>query len=215
MEKSNVPNVNILVIDDHKMICEGIISFLSKNGFNNIVFSATSSNECLNQLQEKFGKEFNFIDSDVPFIAIIDVRLGNENGLELASILGKMGIRCIMYSMFKSPSYILKSMEVGAFGYVLKDQNEKDLVDAISSVAKNEKYMSYDLMYSANNLLRIIVTFTKKERAVFDLAIEDNSVAEISQKLAMSKRTVENHLSSIYSKTNCTSREEIRKKFGA
>ncbi len=189
------------------MICEGIKSLLQKRGGWNVVFCAASSGETLELLDKS-----NLPDGRI-LCALVDISLGSENGLELAKELSLRGIRCIIYSMFKSPSYVLKAMDIGAYGYVLKEQSEQELMQALDSASKGQKFMSYELMDSANTLLRIMSCFTKKERDVFELVIEDKSVDEIAELLNMKKRTVENHLSFIYTKTNCSSREELRKKF--
>lgn len=189
------------------MICEGITSLLQKRGGWNVMFCAASSVETLDLLDKS-----NLPDGQI-LCALVDISLGNENGLDLAKELSRQGIRCIMYSMFKSPSYVLKAMDIGAYGFVLKEQSEQDLMQALESAASGHKFMSYELMDSANTLLRVISCFTKKERDVFELVIEDKSVDDIAGLLNMKKRTVENHLSVIYTKTNCSSREELRKKY--
>lgn len=197
----------VFIVDDHPMICQGVSTFLSQQPDFDVLFTANSISETLEKIS-------GVLHHDSVILAVIDIRIGADDGFQLLKELTALGIRCIMYSMFKTPSYILKSVEGGAFGYVLKNTRDVDLLVALRKAAAGEKYLTFDLMEDACSYMNTLASFTKKERVIFESVLENKSSHQIAQEQHISLRTVENYLSIIYDKTGLSTKDEIRKVYG-
>lgn len=192
--------IKIALVDDHKLVRNGIKSLLEEE--EDIVVVAEGSNG-LEAIEVVKGIE--------PDILIIDVRMPEMNGIEA---VGKMQLlntssKAIVLSMHDSEDYIIQSIKAGASGYLLKDTDKKEFVKAIRTVYAGGKYFSGDisniivtnyLQNSSKNPIKKVSILksdsfglTKKERQILSLILSGKTNNEISEILNNSKRTVETH----------------------
>ena len=114
--------INLFLVDDHKMIREGLKSFLVDTPGFNIVGEAEDGQDCLDQLEEI-----------TPDIVLTDLNMPVMDGLELTKQIGKQypGIKVIALTMMGESQHIKQMLAEGALGYLLKNCGEEELVSAI------------------------------------------------------------------------------------
>ena len=123
--------MELFIVDDHKMLLNGLKNYLEENSHWNVTGIFTSSSECLNHLATITDAE------KFPQVIIVDVQLGKESGFELVEKItqGWPQIKCIIYSMYDTPGYVLQAKECGALGYISKVASEDELLLALQTVS--------------------------------------------------------------------------------
>lgn len=216
--------INILLVDDHLLVRNGLRSLLeSEPGFT-VVGEGTNGQEGVDLTLEL-----------KPDILIIDVRMPVMNGIDAVAELTKIGTatRSIILSMHDSEEYILKAISAGASGYLLKDTNKDEFVKAITSVFNGGKYFSGDTTdaivkslinggtpapagsvapRTLTNTSLEVSKLTKKETEILEFILNGLTNLEIAEKLGKSKRTIETHRFNLMKKLDVKNLVELSKK---
>lgn len=193
--------ITILLADDHELVRNGIKALLQSDSSLQVIAEAANGREALEK-----------IATVNPDLAIIDVRMPELNGIDTVAhiVQSASTTKPIVLSMHDSEEYVLKSIEAGSFGYLLKDTSKDEFLRAIHMVAKGEKYFSADIsQILANKYLEnlgtsdapldssptanVSITLTKREKQIMDMALEGFSNKEIASNLNKSVRTIEAH----------------------
>jgi DNA-binding NarL/FixJ family response regulator len=184
--------IRVAVIDDHAVVRDGTAALLQREADIDVAGLAASLETASQLLTE---------DLDV---VVLDIRLGDENGFALlreAARRGRPGV--VIQSAFDYPQYIEAAMRLGAAGYVLKTDPFKTLVDAIRTVAAGG--MAYSVRPGRTSRRAL----SARERDVVALVVEGFSNDEIGNRLDISPKTVESHLTRIFALTDVASRTEL------
>lgn len=206
----------LILIDDHKMILHGLTSYITKVSSWEVVFSATSKDELLENLQ---NHKNDFVsetpDEPIQTVALLDIKVGKDNGYELGKIIKDEipSAHCIMYSMYCTYGNIMYAFQNGAEGFISKDADEFELILALDAVGSGKTYLQQDLMKKVIENTNKISLLTIREKQVFDLVCEGKTKKEIAQKLKVSIRTCENYFSFLYSKLDLSGFEELISKY--
>lgn len=211
---------NILLVDDHSLVRDGIKSLLADVSGMEVIGEASNGEEAIQVTQDL-----------KPDLVICDIRMPIKNGIEAVSEMSKMfaNTKYIMLSMHDSEEYILQSVQAGAHGYLLKDAGKEEFLKAIQTVKEGGKYYSGDVSsILVNNLLsgggatfsntlsnvksepkqatEIDTTanysLTKRELQILEKAVAGFSNREIAEALGISKRTTEVHRFNLMKKLN-------------
>lgn len=209
----------IVLTDDHSIVRDGIRSLLETESDLEVVGEGSNGLEAI-----------ELVHSKKPDILIIDIRMPELNGIDAVSQLelDTLPTKCIILSMHDSEEYILKSVQAGAKGYLLKDTGKAEFLRAIHTVRDGGTYYSGDIsQVLVNNLLNPVKTdvtpekkttsktpfdLTKKELQVLTLVLEGFTNQQISEKLNNSKRTVETHRFNLMRKMEVKNLLELSKK---
>ena len=199
---------SVIILDDHLMMQEGLSSYLESYGCTIIARLAS-----LSELAALLKSSMPIPDGT---IAIIDKQLGAESGCDAISMINAAGrgIKCIMYSAFYSVPSVMQALERGAFGYITKDTDGKELLSALETVSHGKQYVQKELQEKMNSVSVLLSLLSKKEQQVVICLLNGLDNAQIGAQLNISKRTVENHLSTIYDKLGITSKRELMQAFG-
>jgi len=125
--------IRIILVDDHYVVRNGIRALFDDEEEIEVIGEASNGIEAIAKVKEL-----------MPDIAILDISMPQMNGLDAAEIINKQfsQTKTLIMSMHDNKDYILRSMEVGADGYLLKDSSKEEIVKAIKVVASGEKYYS-------------------------------------------------------------------------
>lgn len=180
----------ILLADDHKIVLEGLRSLLAAD-FE--VAGAAGDGRELLALAE-------LLDPDV---IVADISMPLLNGMEAARQLREAGSRAkiVFLTMHPEPSYLVRAIEAGANGYVLKHAASEELVQAIREALVGRVFVSPALRTPAveerldesRTRMRRTLELTGRQREVLQLLAEGKSAKEIGAILGISPRTVETH----------------------
>jgi DNA-binding NarL/FixJ family response regulator len=206
--------IRVLLADDHTIVRNGIMSLLESFPDVEIVGEAQDGAEALVKVKELS-----------PDVLMIDIAMPIMNGIEAAQEVSKhyKQTRSLMLSMHDNEDYILKSVEAGAYGYLLKDTTRDEMLKALRTVAKGEKYFSPSVssIIIASYMQKVKETekvklkkvkLSKKEKAIMKYVIEGNSSREIAEKLNVSIRTVDNHRANMMKRLGVKNALELVKK---
>ena len=183
---SKLNRIDIVIVDDHQMFLDGMISVLTAQENYNILFVENKPKNALIKLKEI-----------TPDIIITDISMPEMNGLEFIKILNKEHpeIKILVLSMFDNLQNI-DSID----GYLLKETPKNDLIKAINSIVlENKKYF-----LNLNNIENTIdfkkSILTSREKEIITLISQEKTTDEITIKLSISKATIESHKKNIFLK---------------
>ena len=196
----------IIIADDHSMVREGLKQLLELDGDIRVIGEAGDGEDCLKILQKK-----------MPQILLLDIDMPNMNGLEVLKRIkkDKMDLKVIILTVHNEIEYLLKAVEIGIDGYILKDSDSAELREAIFTVLSGESFIQPSMLpmleskiIQRNNDQAKIDLLTRRELEVLKLLSIGLYNKEIGEKLEISERTVKNHISSIFRKINVTDRTQ-------
>ena len=189
--------IKILIADDHAILRDGIVSLLKTEQSFIIAGTACNGNEVLELVAKS--------DYDV---CLLDINMPGLDGMETAKILKerKSGIKIIMLTTYNDREIIFELIHIGVAGYLLKNSNKKELVEAIIRVMSGRHYFSEEVEkiilegVSKKKLIEVI-TLTERELEVVKLLSKEYTNDKIADELFISYRTVETHRKNIMQKT--------------
>ncbi len=204
--------IRILLIEDNRLLREGIITTLNGEADFRVVAASDGNHHSL--LQVRKAK---------PDVILMDFGLRNQDGVRVVAWLTKElpGSKTVGMGLIPTQSDILECMEAGASGFILKDATVKEFLTTIRSVARGEKVLPPPLAGSlfshiVDNALgrgmgarRRAVKMTKREREIIALIADGLSNKEIAQRLDIATYTVKSHVHNILEKLALHSRLQI------
>jgi len=200
--------IKIIVADDHKLFRDGIASLLSKNANFEIIDRVSNGKILLER----------FAEGIIPHIVLLDLSMPEVDGFEVLSIAKKKypQIKFIAISMHDDGQYIVKCVRSGAFGYLLKNADEEELVKAINEVVNGRKYFNKDISALMINNMALegsqIKRLSEREIEILKLVSEGKTTKEIADVLFISTRTVETHRVNMMKKLEVQNSAEMIKK---
>lgn len=205
---SKVKNkIEIIIADDHMMIREGLKQLLELDGTMKVIAEANDGEECLNLLSKKIH----------PDILLLDINMPKKNGIEVLEHIkqNKIPVKVLILTVHNEVEYLLKAVDIGIDGYLLKDSSYDELKEAIDVVISGNTYIQPSLLPALNESLEDyaldkekINSLTKRELDVLRLISEGCSNKKISDELTISERTVKNHISHIFRKIDVEDRTQ-------
>ena len=200
---------SLFIVDDHNMLLKGLKNYLEESSDWQVAESFTRADACLDCLS-KISDE-----KDFPQIIIVDVQLGKESGFELVEKITKSlpDIKCLIYSMYDTPGYILQAKESGAKGYISKVASEEELLLALETLYRGGEYIEKRMEGEQKKLSGVDSLFSRQEKIIFEKLLQGKSNRQIAEELFISSHSVENYVSFIYDKTSVKNRAELLKKF--
>ena len=209
----NTNPIKIILTDDHQIVRDCIKAMLSDMPGIQIIAQAGS------------GKElFDLLRTNNADVIILDIELPDMSGIDICRQIVAVypEIRILILSMYTGEEFIFKAISEGAKGYLPKNTNREELVEAIRAVAENREYFSpviSEIMLksyiqkakSKNADYRDMTELSKREIEVLRMLAEGYPNTEIAEKLFISIRTVESHKSHIMQKLEIHTTVELVK----
>ncbi|MEQ8472748.1 MAG: response regulator transcription factor [Marinoscillum sp.] len=212
--------IKVALADDHEIVRYGIKMVLEDDPEIEVIWEASDGQETLDKMGET-----------TPDVLVADIRMPLLTGLEVAQKLKQAdpGVKIIMLTMHDDSEYILKSMQYGADGYLLKDTNKAEFNKAVKMVHNGQKYFSGDISTTiVNSFLNnggpattdsvaspestTDYQLTKREKQILNLIYEGVSNKDIADTLDKSIRTIETHRFNIMKKLEVNNITELLKK---
>jgi len=193
--------INISIVDDHKLFCDGLEIVLSQVDDFNIISTAANGVEFLKQLE-----------TIKPDIVLMDISMPAMDGIETTkrALVKIPSLKIITLSSYGDDIYYYQMIKAGAYGFVQKKSGKKELENAIRHVVEGNNYFPQELLRNlifkmGNNpeekLASPRIVLSKREKEVLLLICQGYSNKEIAEQLFISPNTVENHRSNLLSKT--------------
>lgn len=192
--------INVVLADDHVLVRDGIKALLEDQQGICVIDEASNGVEAL-----------EVIKKHQPHLLIVDIRMPELNGIEVVREINNTysDVRTLVLSMHDSEEYVVKAIQAGADGYLLKGASKEEFLKAIEKIASGGKYFTGDISAiimknfvngkatttSAIEDKKIEDPFnlTKREKQILNLVLQLKNNKDIAEELQISKRTAEVH----------------------
>lgn len=187
--------IRVLLVDDHQLVRAGLQVLLAALDFVTVVAACATAAEA-----------YAAVAQHQPDVVLLDINLPDESGTEVCRQLTARypALRVLALTTLNEKSYVLRMMEHGAAGYVLKNASPEELAEAIARVHAGKKYFSEEVQ---ELLLRPTpagapapALLTRREREVLRLIAEGLTSQEIGNRLFLSPLTIETHRRNLLTK---------------
>jgi len=201
-------SIHVFIVDDHVLYREGVRKMLSIAPDIEIVGEAASGDEAIAQalaLQ--------------PDVVLMDLKMPGVNGIEATRriLYASPRIGVLVLTMFETDETVFAAMRAGARGYLLKDADQEEVLRAVKAVSRGEAIFSPAI---AERLIHYFAALrpttadlafpqlTDREREILHLIAQGHSNSEIAERLLLRTKTVQNHVSNIFSKLQVADRAQ-------
>ncbi|MEZ5340070.1 MAG: response regulator transcription factor [Acidimicrobiales bacterium] len=196
--------IRVFLLDDHEIVRRGVAELVNAEPDMIVVAEAGRAHDAL-----------TIVGESVPDVAVLDVRLGDGNGIEVCREISSAhpDIACLILTSYSDDRALIDASMAGAKGYVLKQIKGNDLVHSIRLVARGESLIDGSTVRACVQRLKgtdegLIETLTAQEHKIFDLIGEGYSNRQIAGELFLAEKTVKNYVSNMLSKLGMTRRTE-------
>jgi len=200
--------IKLIIADDHELFRKGLAELLRKHDDIKIVKSVGDGLEFMELVNSQFEAD----------IVLLDITMPNMDGFQVLKELKTLNfnIKPIVISMHNDGNYIAKCAKMGAYGYLLKNTDEAELILAIRSVSSGKKYFSAEISEKMINFMSTQSisenVLSNKESEVLGLISKGLTTKEIAAKLFVSSRTIETHRANVLKKLEVKNTAELIKK---
>lgn len=200
--EANTNRVTILLVDDHPMVQQGLLSCLSFYEDISIVGNVFNGNEAVAEAEKL-----------QPDIVLMDISMPSMNGIDATEIILEKvpGTKVLIFSMHENSEFVSSAIQAGASGYIIKDTSIEEIYKAIKLVQNGENYFSHSVAKMLFERPGKIDNekLTSREQMILAHIAKGFSSKEIANNLNISTRTVEAHRRNIKSKIKAESLAEM------
>ena len=195
--------LKVVLVDDHRIIRDGIRSYLDDDEKYTVIGEANSGEEAL-----------TLLETLTPHLVIMDISMGGIDGIECTRQINQQWpeVKVVALTMLNEPQYIRQMMDAGASAYLLKNSDDHEVKAALEAAMRGETYYSPEVTRIVMNSLTNKkpskksrfgpeVQLTAREKEVLELILKEYSNQEIANQLFISSRTVEVHKRNLLEKT--------------
>jgi DNA-binding NarL/FixJ family response regulator len=191
-------NLSLVLIEDHQVLREGLELLLDREGCD-VLGTAGSASE---------GEAL--VAATDPDVSVIDIRLGDDSGIELARRLldADADRRIVLYTGSSDTELLYSGLDSGARGYALKDGTPRELVEALRTVAGGGTYVDPRLRPAllSRRATRGLPALSRREREIMDLLAQGLTGEMVAERLFLSSETVKTHIRNAMNKLEASTR---------
>jgi DNA-binding NarL/FixJ family response regulator len=207
-------SITILLADDHDVVRRGMKMLLEDEEGIQVIGEASDGLDAIEKVKTL-----------MPNVVILDLTMPKMNGIEAAKVISEEypAVKILIFSMHHNKEYIVKSVENGASGYLLKDTGKDELLRAIKVVSEGRKYFPPEISeVIIDELLAktsgtqeetrpIFEKITPKEKQILGMIVQGYNSREMADKLFLSIRTVDNHRANMMKKVKAKNTADLVK----
>lgn len=200
--------IKVLIVDDEKLIREGLKILLGSFPDINIVGTACDGEEA-----------YKFCTTNEVDLVLMDMRMGDKDGVLGTKLINEYNplIKVLILTTFKDREYIREALKYGASGYLLKDSSPEKIYEAIKASISGNVVIEPEIasqILSSSSINNVSVDLTKyelsdREISIIKLIADGLSNKEISEKLYLTEGTIKNNITTILSKLALRDRTQI------
>jgi len=193
--------IRVLVADDHAIIREGLSVMLGNQPDMEVVGIAANGREAI-----------RLVDEHEPDVAVMDISMPELNGIEAIQQLLPQHphMQVVVLSIHETKPYVYRALKAGAKGYLMKETAGLEVVDAVRTVHRGERYLSQHIADLLTNELshqldpsveaNPLDALSMREREILQLVAEGKTSYEIAERLSISSKTVDTYRSRLMHK---------------
>jgi len=195
--------VKILIVDDHKVVRDGVRFMLSDVPDFEIV-GDTDSAESM----------FDLVAEEPVDIVLLDIRMVGMTGLDALTRMASEfpQIRVLMLSMHDQPGYVRRAIELGAAGYLLKSAGRDEMIAALNAVSEGETYIQGSLveplLADVTGAVSRSGRLSPREQQVLQLIADGLENKQVARELGLSEATIKTYVRGVFERLGVSSRAE-------
>jgi DNA-binding NarL/FixJ family response regulator len=198
LSKFESMSLRLVLIEDHEALREGLELLLGREGCEVVGTAGTA------------GEGLELIERLEPDVSLVDIRLGDESGIDLTRRLLEADAerRVVLYTGSSDVELLFSGLDSGARGYALKDGAPSELTGALETVARGGTYVDPRLrpkLLSRDTTQRM-PSLSKREREIMDLLAQGLTGEDVAERLVLSSETVKTHIRNAMSKLEAHTR---------
>lgn len=209
-----MPATSVIIIEDHPLFSKGLVQLVESQSLYQVVGEAATSSDALQLLSEKN-----------PSLAIVDLNLGDEDGLELIKNMKALRpeLVVLVLSMHDERYYAERALRAGARGYIMKEEAGSKVLDAVKTVMSGKIWLSdrererlFDSMAGGNPMregrdwFASVGKLSDRQLQIFTFIGKGLGTVEIAARLNLSTKTIDTHKEHIKLKLHCNTSQELR-----
>ncbi|MGE5621059.1 MAG: response regulator [archaeon] len=181
----------VFIVDDHPVVAEGIRRLIGDSGKAKVLGVAGTGKACL-----------DFLRWEKPEVILLDINLPDISGIELCKIIKEKhkGPKILALTTFNERSCIVNMMNNGADGYLLKNSETEEIIEAITEVCSGNKYLCEDAKTLIEKTPSNDILITSREKQVLKYIADGYTNLEIAEMLFISPLTVDSHRKNLITK---------------
>jgi DNA-binding NarL/FixJ family response regulator len=189
--------ITVLLVDDHPVVREGLRGMLANEDDLEVVAEAGGAAEAVAAVL-----------AHEPDVVLMDLRMPGGDGVEATArvLIQRPQTRVVVLTTYETDSDILRAVEAGAAGYLLKDASRAELAQAIRAAARGETVLAPSVAAKLVSRMRSPVELSRREIEVLRLVARGRTNAEIGRDLLISEATVKTHLLRAFGKLGVSDR---------
>jgi DNA-binding NarL/FixJ family response regulator len=196
-------DIRLAVADDHEIFLDGLALMLSRQEHITLVGQAADGRELV-----------ELVNAEHPDVVMTDIKMPRMDGIAATRMLVQQNpeVRVIALSMFDEEDLIVEMLEAGAKGYLLKNADKQEILDAIASVYEDRVYYCKSTSAKLAGMIakskfnpykqKETISFTDREQEIIKLICQQFTAQQIGERIFLSKRTVEGYRTRILEKMN-------------
>jgi DNA-binding NarL/FixJ family response regulator len=201
--------MNILIVDDHKILAEGLAELIKKDKSFKIEGIITNGLDVI-----------PFLEKHQPDLIILDLEMPDINGAALAKEILAVykDMKIMILTMHTEPVYFDQLFNIGIAGYLNKNADKAEILEALDCISKGKTYFNRDIVTEYINFQKTPqskkpeeLRITQREKEVLQLIMEGLTTAQISEKLFVSQNTIDSHRKNLLSKLGVKNTAELVK----
>ena len=200
----------VFIIDDHPLFSRGLAQLIETQSDYKVCGMAKNGNEAL-----------DFLKTNEPSLIILDLNLGQEDGLELIKkiLAFNSDLKILVLSMHDERFYSERALSAGAKGYIMKEEAEAQVINAIKTVINGSIYLSDNEKErisgkaadtKADDITQLITPLSDRQLQILSLIGKGLGTSDIAQMLDLSIKTIDSHKENMKTKLHCSNTAELR-----
>jgi DNA-binding NarL/FixJ family response regulator len=198
----------VLIVDDHPIVRHGLGELIARQPDLQVCGEAENVSEAL-----------RLVETERPQVAVIDISLDGESGLELIEQIQALypEVKMLVSSMHDEKTFAGRALRAGASGYINKRESIRKVIDAVRQVLRGEVYLSPQMATQLLHRAAVgkpldhdpVETLSNRELEVFEMIGQGMNTQQIARRLRLSPSTVETHRKKIKTKLNVQSGSQL------
>ena len=184
MRTNNSQLIRVAVVDDHKVVVDGLVRLIDESETTRVIGKAYSVAEC-----------WKLLESEQPDVLMLDIGLPDGNGIDLCPKIKEKypQIKVLMLTSYGELATITRAMDAGANGYVLKNSMPEELIEGIRTIASGERFLCEEVGVLLQNNESNPMELTRREIELLQLIVEGYTLPELADKMCLGYQTVRSY----------------------